>query len=149
MGMVHCRTERLPKAEELLTSSTVLIHFDPSLDIILMCDASPFGIGAVLAHWMKDGSDRPIDYASRTAEKRYCHLEKEGLAIIFGVKRFNQFLLGRPSCLTTNPSNTCSPNHVKYLEWLHRECSVGHSHCLLMIIQYSIDYDQRCQRLMH
>ena len=90
--------EAFRKAKELLTSSSVLVHFDPTRDLILMCDASPFGVGAVLAHRMDEGSDRPIAYASRTlsgAEKKYCQLEKEGLAIIFGVKRFDQFLFGR------------------------------------------------------
>ena len=86
------------KAKELLTSSTVLTPFDPSKEIILMCDTSPFGVEAVLGHHMEDGSDRPIAYASRTlstAEKKYCQLEKEGLAIVFGVKRIHQFLFGR------------------------------------------------------
>ena len=85
-------------AKESLTSDSVLVHFDPKRTVILACDASPYGIGAVLSHRMDDGTDQPIAFASRTlaaAEKKYSQIEKEGLAIIFGVKRFHQYLFGR------------------------------------------------------
>ena len=61
-------------AKEKLMSKRVLVHFDPKKEIVLSLDASPYGLGAVLSHRMKDGSERPIAYASRTlcpAEKNY------------------------------------------------------------------------------
>ena len=84
-------------SKELLTSSRLLVHFDPSLPLTLACDASDYGVGAILAHQMPNGEERPIGYASRSlskSERNYPQLEKEGLACIFGVKRFHSYLFG-------------------------------------------------------
>ncbi|KAG8173745.1 hypothetical protein JTE90_023235 [Oedothorax gibbosus] len=56
----------------------VVSTYDPSKELVLACDASPYGVGAVLSHSI-NGEDRPIAFASRTltpAEKNYAHIEK-------------------------------------------------------------------------
>ena len=66
--------------------------------MLLACDASPYGVAAVLSHRMQDGSERPLGYVSRSlssAEKGYSQLDKEGLALVFGVTKFHKYLHGR------------------------------------------------------
>ena len=73
----------------LLKSNRVLIHYNDQLPLLLECDASPYGLGAILSHHMPDGSEKPVGFASRTlskAECNYSHLDKAALTIIFGVK---------------------------------------------------------------
>ena len=52
-----------------------------------------------------DGIETPIAHASKTpteAQKRYSQIEREALAIIFGVKKFHRFLYGRKLRLITD-----------------------------------------------
>ena len=93
------------ESKELLTSSQLLVHFDPKLPLLLACDASAYGIEAVLAHKMPDGLEKPIGYASRTlnsAEQNYSQLEKEGLSCVFRVKRFYSYLFEHSFTLITD-----------------------------------------------
>ena len=85
-------------ANQALQQNSLLVHFDPKKKLVLACDASPYGVGAVLSHVMEDGSERPIAYTSRTlnqAEQNYSQLEREALAIVSGVKKFHPYLFGR------------------------------------------------------
>ena len=54
------------RSKKLLVSLQVLVHFDPKLNIKVACDASDYGTGAVLSHWMPDGSEKPVGFMSRT-----------------------------------------------------------------------------------
>ena len=92
-------------SKKLLTSTDLLVHYDDNKDTVLACDASPYGIGAVISHREGDGTERPIAYASRTlsgAERNYSQLEKESLAIIFGVRKFHQYLWGSKFTIQTD-----------------------------------------------
>ena len=93
----HEQKKVFRKAKDLLTLSSVLIHYDPTKLLVLACDASPYGLGAILSHQL--GSDeQPIAFASCSlapAEKNYSQIDKETLAIVFGVKHFHQYLFGR------------------------------------------------------
>ena len=93
------------EAKEALQSTQILTYYDPSKPLLLSCDASPYGIGAVLSHRMPNGEERPIGYVSRSlskAEKGYSQLEKEGLALIFAVRRFHKYIYGRQFTLVTD-----------------------------------------------
>ena len=85
------------RIKDLLRSGRVHTHFDNRLPVILACDASPYGLGAVLSLRMPSGEEKPVGFESRTlsrAEKNYSYMDKEALAIIYGVKQFHQYLHG-------------------------------------------------------
>ena len=70
-------------AKQLLLSNNVLIHFDPTLDFLLSCNTSEYGIDAVLAHCLQE---RPIGFVSRTlseAERSSSQIEKQTLSCVF------------------------------------------------------------------
>ena len=92
-------------AKELLVGDTILVRYNSTQPLVLSVDASPYGLRAVLSHRYSDGSERPIAYALRTlsnAEKNYAQIEKEGLAIIFGIKKFHLYLYGNRFTLVTD-----------------------------------------------
>jgi len=84
---------RFEKIKKVLTEQPVLQFFNVKKPILVSCDASKSGLGAVL---MQD--NKPVAFASRAltdTETRYAQIEKELLAVVFAVERFNQYTYGQ------------------------------------------------------
>ena len=93
------------EVKQKLLDSSVLTHYDLQNPVRLTCDASPYGVGACVSDVMADGSVQLIAFSSRTlskAERNYAQLEGEALALIFGVKQFYKYLVGRLFTLITD-----------------------------------------------
>ena len=91
--------------KKMLSGAPLLVHFDPSKEKIVHTDASPYGLGCVLSHVYQDGTERPVAYASRSltvSERNYGHIEKEGLALVFAVKKLHHYLFGFPFTMYTD-----------------------------------------------
>ena len=108
-GVKWAWTEECEKAfvrsKSELVADKVLVPYDEKTKLILACDASPYGVGAVISHVMDDGEERPVAFASRTltkSERNYSQIEKEALGIVFGVLKFHKYLYGRTFHLLTD-----------------------------------------------
>lgn len=85
------------ESKNMLLKSPALIHYSHDKPIILTVDASPYGCGAVLSH-LVNGVERPVMFMSSTfsqTEQNYSQLQREALAIIVAIKKFNKYLYGR------------------------------------------------------
>ena len=83
--------------KQALAKDPVLRVPNADLPFVLRTDASNSGLGAVLLQYI-DGVAFPIAYASRKLlprEIRYSVVERECMGILYGIKKFEYYLVGR------------------------------------------------------
>ena len=117
--------------KDKLSSAPVLTHYNEKLALKLDTDASQYGIGVVISHILPSGKEKPITYASRTLSKskrNYAQIEKEALSIIFGVKKFHQYLYGRKFLLVTDhkPLTTLKDRRAVFQLWQPHDYKDGY-----------------------
>ena len=93
-------TAALNTLKDSITQDQVMAYYDPNKETNLIVDASPVGLGAILTQ-----NDRPIAYASRSlskAESNYSQIDREALAIVWGIEHFHLYLYGAQFNVTTD-----------------------------------------------
>jgi hypothetical protein len=89
-----------------LTNAKTLAYFDQDADTVLISDASPVGLGAILAQRQEDCDQyRAVCYASRAlsdVERRYSQTEREALGIVWACERFFMYVYGIPFTIVTD-----------------------------------------------
>ena len=93
-------------------------------DFILRTDASDTGLGAILLQ-SYDGTDFPVAYASKKlspAQTSYATVEKECLAIVWGLQKFHCYLYGRLFTIQTDHAplaflRTAKLSNPKLMRW--------------------------------
>ena len=88
---------RFKHLKDTLVSPPVLRLPNPDLTFVLRTDASSRGIGAVLLQYYGE-CPHPVAYASRKLldrETRYSTIERECLAVVFAINRFDFYLRGK------------------------------------------------------
>lgn len=94
------------RLKQSLSCGTVMHYFDPRKQTELVVNASPVGLGEVLAQ--RDSPHEPaqvVSYASRAlsdTEQKYSQTEREALAIVWACKHFHMYLYGSQFTLVTD-----------------------------------------------
>ncbi|WP_353804360.1 RNase H-like domain-containing protein, partial [Acinetobacter baumannii] len=102
---------------DLLSKDPVLRLPDTSKEFVLRTDAADKGIGAILMQ-EHEGKLFPVSYASKKlsrAEKNYSTMEKECLAIIWGIRKFELYLQGVKFVLQTDHKPLTYLNSAKFV----------------------------------
>ena len=104
-------TEERQRAFEALkaavTEDVILAHPRPDRPLLMICDASDQGMGAMLAQMDDEGHERPIAFTSATffgAARNYTTTEKEGLAVVWAASHFRPYVYGIPTVVVTDHS---------------------------------------------
>ena len=120
--------EAFIKVKKNIIEAPLIIYFNPDKELVLQVDSSKDGLGAAL---LPDG--KPTEYASRaptSAEQNWAQIEKETLAVVFGLEHFDQYMCGRKvviendhkplAAILKKPLSQAPKRPQALILWLHR-----------------------------
>ena len=120
--------EAFIKVKKNIIEAPLIIYFNPDKELVLQVDSSKDGLGAALLP-----DEKPTEYASRaptSAEQNWAQIEKETLAVVFGLEHFDQYTCGRKvviendhkplAAILKKPLSQAPKRPQALILWLHR-----------------------------
>lgn len=120
--------------KSVLSSTQVMVYFDPSKATEVLVDASPVGVSAMLTQ-----EGKVVCYASRAltdVEQRYSQTDREMLAVVYGVEHYHLYLFASEFKVITDHKpllgivNSQKPVSARMERWRLR----------LMPYQFALEY---------
>lgn len=105
--------QALKTLKNALVNAPILTCPNFNLQFIIQCDASSYGLGAVLLQRKPAGTENVICYISRSltrSERNYCTTEREALAVVFAIEKLRPYVEGFHFTVVTDHHS---------LVWLH------------------------------
>ena len=99
------RTMAFEALKDAVCDDVTLAHPRFDRPLLMVCDASDYGMGAMLAQMDDEGHERPIAFTSATFAgyaRAYTTTEKEGLAVAWAAAQFRPYIHGIPTVVVTD-----------------------------------------------
>jgi hypothetical protein len=99
--------------KRLIIEAPTLAYYDVTKPVTIQCDASQGGLGCTL---LQDG--RPVEFASKalnSTQQQYAQIEKELLAILFAMERFDSYVYARSDVIVETDHKPLIAIHKKSL----------------------------------
>jgi len=126
-----------------ICEATTLLPFDPTLPILIQTDASQHGLGACLIQ-----NKKKIAFASRALserEIRYSQIEKELLSVIFGLRKFHNWIFGNKILV----QNDHKPLSTLIKKDIHKVPSGKLQRMIINLWNYDINFEWVPGKYMH
>lgn len=89
--------EAFINSKNCLLNANILTYYDPKKPLVVVTDASSYGLGGVLTQ-VENDVEKPVCFTSfslNSAQRKYPILHLEALALVCVIKKFHKFLFGQ------------------------------------------------------
>ena len=121
------QAESSQQSKGMLTSSSVLTHYNPDIELTLACDASPYGLGT-MSYCLSNVEEKPIAYTSHILSQAEQNYKKKSFLWYLEFRNSISTCMvdGSPYTQIINLYKVCLTLGNQLHQWSHSGYNIGH-----------------------